>query len=96
VLDAPVTLAPERQHALLDQLAPSTLEDQETAAWYWQAHLAARPDCLDDLRQRLGDVTQADLDRTLSSLRTPDEGWQCLANGPMPPGWLAQRSHFVH
>ncbi|MFK3942494.1 pyrroloquinoline quinone biosynthesis protein PqqF [Pseudomonas monteilii] len=96
VLDAPVTLTPERQRALLDQLASSTLEDQETAAWYWQAHLAAQPDGLGDLRQRLGDVTQADLDRTLSSLRMPDEGWQCLANGPMPPGWLAQRSHFVH
>ena len=96
VLDADVPLTPALRQALRDQLAPSTLDDQEAAAWYWQAYLAGRATRLDDLRRRLAEATQADLDRVLSGLRRVDSGWQCLANGPAPSDESAWGSHSVH
>lgn len=96
VLDAGVALTPALRHALLDQFAPSTLDDQETATWYWQAHLAGWTGCLDGLRQRLETVTQADLDQVLSRLRGAEHGWQCLANGPAPLDGHPWGSRSVH
>lgn len=96
VLDADVALTPALRHALLDQFAPSTLDDQETATWYWQAHLAGWTGRLDALRQRLETVTQADLDQVLSRLRYAEHGWQCLANGPAPLDGHPWGSRSVH
>ncbi|AIR88436.1 pyrroloquinoline quinone biosynthesis protein PqqF [Pseudomonas cremoricolorata] len=88
ILAAAVELTPQAQQALIEQFEQANMDPADIAHWAWQHRLAGTPGSLLALREALGDVCQADLERLQTALLAADAPWLCLANTAEPaPPW---------
>ncbi|WP_028693498.1 pyrroloquinoline quinone biosynthesis protein PqqF [Pseudomonas cremoricolorata] len=84
ILAAAVELTPQAQQALTEQFEQANMDPADIAHWAWQNRLAGNPGSLQTLREALGDVRHADLQRLQTALLAADAPWLCLANSAEP------------